>query len=61
MKISRFLPVFLCAVVCLAVFAVSCGDDDSTSPGDLTGATGVLKISLTDAPAEYNAGNVTFS
>ena len=61
MKNSWISKDFLYVVFCMAVFALSCSDDDSTSPGGLTGETGVLKISLTDAPAEYDAVIVAFS
>lgn len=56
MKIFHFLAVI--AIAALAV--VGCDSDSSTSPDEGSG-TGTLKLLLTDAPAEYDAVNVTFS
>ena len=46
------------AILCSAFLGMGCGDS-STNPSD-TG-TGTLKVSMTDAPARFDAVNVTFS
>ena len=54
---SPFRLIFLPVLSLLLV--IGCSDDESTSPGD--GTTGTLKLLLTDAPAEFDAVNITFS
>ena len=57
MKLSRlFVTLFFTILL-----AASCGEDDSTSPGDITDGTGTLSVSLIDAPAVYDSVKVSFS
>ena len=53
---KRF-SVLLLPILLLAVAFSACSDDDSSNPP--TKAT--LSVSLTDAPADYDAVNITFS
>ena len=58
MKLFHVLLILAVAALPL----LSCDSDNSTSPGDTDGSgTGTLKLLLTDAPAEYDSVNVTFS
>lgn len=50
-----YLPLFVLSV--LAIVALAGCDDQSTTPDE----TGTLRISLTDAPAAFDAVNITFS
>lgn len=55
----RFLKLLSITLLVLLI-AVGCSDDDSTSPGTVTG-NGTLKMYMTDAPGDYDAVNVTIS
>lgn len=48
-----------CAVLLASGIWLSCSEDNPTSPGE--SGTGILKVSLTDAPAAYDQVNVTFT
>ncbi|MFQ5824564.1 MAG: DUF4382 domain-containing protein [bacterium] len=52
----RFLSSLLLILFLSLVFIIGCGDS-STSPSE----SGNLKVSLTDAPASFEAVNITFS
>jgi len=60
MKPQKLFAPFLMALSLAVMLWANCSDNDSTSPNEDDGP-GILKVLLTDAPAEYDSVKVTFS